>query len=93
MKWKLLAESKKFCANLFLKYGGHAATLLVHFIFRGAWFCANLIFKAIDRKFLHVVDSFIAYNLWQFQIDSPKIDAWATHETENLLKFQSYYAN
>ena len=35
--------------------------------------CADLNFWAIDPKFLYVVDSFMAYNLWKFKIDSSKI--------------------
>ena len=36
---------------------------------------SDLNFLAIDPKFLHVVDSFMAYILWKFQADSLKIEA------------------
>ena len=36
---------------------------------------ADLNFKAIDLKFLYVVNSFIAYNLWKFEIDNIKTKA------------------
>ena len=32
-------------------------------------------FWAIDPKFLHVVENFMAYNLYKFQVDSIKIKA------------------
>jgi len=38
----------------------------------------DLNFKAFDLNFLFVVNSFMAYNLWKLQIDSLKIEAWAT---------------
>ena len=37
----------------------------------------DLNFWAIDPKVLHVVDSFMAYNLRKLQINSTKIEAWA----------------
>ena len=36
---------------------------------------ADLNSWAIDPKFLHVVDNFMAYNLLKFQVDSIKIKA------------------
>ena len=36
---------------------------------------ADLNFWAIDLKFLYVVNSFMAYKLWNFEIDSSKIEA------------------
>ena len=36
---------------------------------------ADLNFWAIDPKCLYIVDSFMAYNLWKFGIDSSKIEA------------------
>ena len=36
---------------------------------------ADLNFWAMNPKFLHAVDSFMAYNLWKFVIDSSKIEA------------------
>ena len=35
----------------------------------------DLNFWAIDLKFLYVLNSFMAYNLWKFEIDSIKIEA------------------
>ena len=36
---------------------------------------ADLNFRAIDPKFLYVVDSFMTFKLWKFQADSLKIEA------------------
>ena len=34
---------------------------------------ADLNFWAMNPKFLHVVDNYMANNLWKFQVDSIKI--------------------
>ena len=36
---------------------------------------ADLNFLAIDPKFSYVVDSFMTYKLWKFEVDSFKIEA------------------
>ena len=47
--------------------------------------CAHLNFLTSDGIFLYVVNSFMAYNLQKFQIGNIKIEAWATHKTENFF--------
>jgi len=42
--------------------------------FRNKKTCADLNFWAMNPKYLHVVDSFMAYILWKFQADSLKIE-------------------
>ena len=32
----------------------------------------------------------MAYNLYKFQIDNTKIEAWATHETEEVLRKKNH---
>ena len=39
---------------------------------------ADLNFWAMDLKFKYVLNSFMTYNLWKFEIDSIEIEAWAT---------------
>ena len=46
---------------------------------------AYLNFWAIDPKFLHVLDSFMAYILWKFQADSFKIEAWRIQNVEEFF--------
>ena len=50
--------------------------------------CADLNFLSIDPKFSYIVDSFMAYKLRKFQIDSTKIEAWVTHEAENFWEIK-----
>ena len=43
---------------------------------------ADLNSWAIDPKILHVVDNFMAYNLYKFQVDSKKIRAYPIQNVE-----------
>ena len=43
---------------------------------------ADLTFWAIDPKFSYVVDNFMAYNLYKFQVDSMKIRAFPIQNVE-----------
>ena len=36
-------------------------------------------------KILQIVVNYVTYNLWKFQIDSIKIEAWVTHENVEFL--------
>ena len=46
---------------------------------------ADLNFWAMNPKFLHVVDSLMAYILWKFQADSLKIKAWRIQNAEEFF--------
>jgi len=45
----------------------------------------DLNFWAMNPKYLHVVDSFMAYILWKFQADSLKIEAWPIQNAEEFF--------
>ena len=39
----------------------------------------------MNPKYVHVVDSFMAYILWKFQADSLQIKAWPIQNTEEFF--------
>ena len=41
----------------------------------------------MDPKFLHFVDSLMAYILWKFQADSLKIEAWRKNSSRNKITY------
>ena len=46
-----------------------------------------------SKKFLPVVDNFMAYILWKFQADSLKIEAWPIQNAEEFLSEQKTRAD
>ena len=47
----------------------------------------------MNPKFLHVVDSFMAYILCKFQADSLKIEAWPIQNAEEFFSEQNTRAD
>ena len=47
----------------------------------------------MDPKFLHVVNIFMAYNLWQLQVDSIKIEAKQIQNAYKILRSKNTYTD
>ena len=62
-------------------------------LFRNKKTRADLNFWAMNPKFLHVVDSFMAYNLWKFQADSLQIEACRIQNAKEFFSEQKTRAD
>ena len=49
----------------------------------------GLNFEAINQKFSQIVDNYVTYNLWNFQIDIIKIKAKTIKNAEDSIKIKA----